>query len=155
MPAPISDRAEFGRITAKADESSKIPLIAKGAGSQTGNLAEFQDATGTVRASIDSAGGLTIGAGAKIVKHLSAAASLDFGALAAHSCKDLPVSVEGAAVGDTVALGLPSSLASTAGLQFTGFVSAPSAVTVRACNVQTRTSANAATAAVRVDVWQH
>jgi hypothetical protein len=65
------------------------------------------------------------------------------------------MTVRGAADGDTVALGIPSALASTGGLIFTGYVSATNTVTVRACNVAARGSANPSAAAVRADVWQH
>ena len=52
VPISISDRGEFSRITAKADEGSKVALIAKGAPSQTANLIEAQDSTGSPKASV-------------------------------------------------------------------------------------------------------
>src|SRR5581483_9721412 len=95
-----------------------------------------------------------VGGGAAIIKHLSATASLDFASVAANSCSDLTITVTGAANGDSVALGVPGALASTAGLVFTGFVSAANTVTVRACNVATAASANPAAATVRADIWK-
>ena len=64
---------------------------------------------------------------------LTSAAALDFGSIAAVDSEDLTIAVVGAAVGDTVALGLPA--APTAGLVFNGFVSAADTVTVRATNI--------------------
>lgn len=64
---------------------------------------------------------------------LTATAALDFGSIAAVTSEDLTIAVTGAALGDTVALGLPA--APTAGIVFTGFVSAADTVTVRATNI--------------------
>ena len=98
---------------------------------------------------------LTVGEGGDtttITRHLSAMSTLDFN-LPANSCQDLTVLVEGAVTsGDTVAVGAPSSL--SAGQLLTGFVSAPSQVTVRLCNLTTR-PIDPASADFRVDVWQH
>lgn len=62
---------------------------------------------------------------------LRVVATLDFPNTAAQSSSDLTVSVTGAAVGQMVALGAPSSAAGTG---YTAFVSAPSVVTVRFLN---------------------
>lgn len=64
---------------------------------------------------------------------LSATAALDFAAIAAAASADLTIAVAGAAVGDSVSLGLPAAPA--AGLLFFGFVSAADTVTVRAMNI--------------------
>jgi len=64
---------------------------------------------------------------------LTAAATLDFDSIAAAASEDQTLAVAGAAVGDTVALGLPAAPA--AGIVFTGFVSAVDTVTVRATNI--------------------
>lgn len=98
---------------------------------------------------------LQVGGGAAITKHLSATASLDFAAWAGGDCQDLTVTVTGAADGNTVTLGVPNALASTAGVQFSGFVSASNTVTVRGCKITTGASADPAAATVRADVWQH
>ena len=101
-----------------------------------------------------TSGSLTIGGGTAIAKVLSATAALDFGAVAANTCSDLTVTVTGAASGNVVSLGIPAALGATAGLEFTGFVSASDTVTVRACNVTTGASADPASATVRVQVTQ-
>ena len=64
---------------------------------------------------------------------LTGTATLDFGSIAAAASEDKTIAVAGAAVGDTVALGLPA--APTAGIVFNVFVSATSTVTVRATNI--------------------
>lgn len=64
---------------------------------------------------------------------LSATAALDFAAIAAAASADLNIAVAGAAVGDSVSLGLPA--APTAGLLFQAFVSAANVVSVRATNI--------------------
>lgn len=64
---------------------------------------------------------------------LAATAALNFGSISAAASVDLTITVPGAAVTDSVALGLPA--APTAGIVFNGFVSAAGTVTVRATNI--------------------
>jgi len=64
---------------------------------------------------------------------LTASATLDFASIAAAASEDLTITVTGAAVGDSVTLGLPA--APTAGIVFNNFVSAADTVTVRATNI--------------------
>lgn len=64
---------------------------------------------------------------------LSATAALTYAAIAAAASADLTIAVPGAAVNDSVDLGL--SAAPMAGLVFFGFVSAADTVTVRATNI--------------------
>ncbi len=64
---------------------------------------------------------------------LTATATLDFGSINAAASADLTITVAGAAVNDSVSLGLPA--APTAGIMFRGFVSAANTVTVRATNI--------------------
>ena len=64
---------------------------------------------------------------------LTASATLDFASIAAVASEDKTIAVAGAAVGDSVALGLPAAPA--AGIVFNGFVSAADTVTVRATNI--------------------
>jgi predicted RecA/RadA family phage recombinase len=64
---------------------------------------------------------------------LTAIATLDFASIAAAASEDKTIAVTGAAVGDSVALGLPAAPA--AGIVFNGFVSAADTVTVRATNI--------------------
>lgn len=71
--------------------------------------------------------------GTPIIRVLSATAALDFAStLTLADSTDLTVAVVGAAVGDSVFIGLPA--APTAGFTFMGFVSAADVVTVRAHN---------------------
>lgn len=80
---------------------------------------------------------------------LSVAASLDFAAIAAAASANLAIAVPGAAVGDSVSLGLPA--APQDGLIFQAFVSAADTVTVRATNI-TAAAVDAAAATYRVTV---
>lgn len=63
----------------------------------------------------------------------SGTAPLDFGSVSAQSSADLTITVTGAALGDSVALGVPTASV-TAGVMFTAWVSAANTVTVRAHN---------------------
>lgn len=105
--------------------------------------------------------GLTIsptGAGTAITEHLSATASLDFGATAAGTCDLLTITVTGAVDGDTVVLGVPAALSASDNYQaFTGYVSAADTVTVKRCNLLNAVTAlsDPAAATVRADVWRH
>lgn len=80
---------------------------------------------------------------------LSVAAALDFASIAAAASADLTIAVPGAAVGESVSLGLP--VAPQAGLIFQAFVSAAGVVTVRATNI-TAGPVDAASATYRVTV---
>lgn len=80
---------------------------------------------------------------------LTATAALDFASINAAASADLTIAVAGAAVGDSVELGLPAAPA--AGLVFNGFVSAANVVTVRATNI-TAAPVDAASATYRATV---
>ena len=56
-------RGDYGgyALSARATSATLIPLMARGAASQTANLTEWQDSTGAVKAFIASTGGLVIG----------------------------------------------------------------------------------------------
>lgn len=79
----------------------------------------------------------------------SATATLDFASIATTASADLTITLPGAAVGDTVALGLPA--APQAGLVFIAFVSAANTVTVRAMNI-TAGALDAASASYTVSI---
>lgn len=64
---------------------------------------------------------------------LYATATLDFPSIAAGSSQELTITVTGAAVGDTVALGAPAAI--EAGLVWNGYVSATNTVKVRVSNI--------------------
>ena len=138
-----------------------IPLVLKGNASQSANLQEWQNSSGTPLAYINASGNMvttgsfTVGSGTAITKHLSATASLDFAAWSGNDCQDLTITVTGAVDGNTVYLGIPTALSSTAGVSFSGFVSVADTVTVRGCKVTAGASADPAAATVRADVWQH
>ena len=57
---------EKGSATISASYAGGIPLVVKGATSQTANLQQWQNSTGTVLGSIDAAGRLVDGAGSNI-----------------------------------------------------------------------------------------
>ncbi len=80
-------------------------------------------------------GGLAIGqGGAKILKVLSASASLNFGSISAGGSLDLDITLSGAAVGNVVMLGVPYQTAPN-GIIYSAFVPfGGGAVTVRAYN---------------------
>lgn len=80
---------------------------------------------------------------------LTATAALNFPSIAAAASADLTITVAGAAVNDTVAIGLPA--APTAGIVFNVFVSAANTVTVRATNI-TAGAVDTASATYRVTV---
>lgn len=65
----------------------------------------------------------------------SATATLNFGSILAAASEDLTITVTGAAVGDSVTLGLPAAPDATT--TFNGFVSAANTITVRCFNVGT------------------
>jgi hypothetical protein len=106
---------------------------AAGIYSPSGGFNVFLNAIGSDVLAIGTDGKTMIGAGSTPLKKLlSVTATLDFGSTAAQTSTDLTVSVTGAAVGDSVSLGLPA--APPANTCFTGWVSAANTVTVRLDN---------------------
>jgi hypothetical protein len=96
-------------------------------------------------------GTVAIGSGTPIAKVVSATATLDFGNTATLTSTDLTITVTGAAVGDSVAIGLPA--APDANGCFTGWVSAADTVTVRFNNYSAG-SIDPASATYRATVTQ-
>lgn len=84
-------------------------------------------------ANLTLTGTLQVGGGATLTKFLTATASLDFPNTAAQNSSDLTITVTGAAVGDAVALGIPTA-AVNANSEYTAWVSAADVVTVRFSN---------------------
>jgi hypothetical protein len=80
-------------------------------------------------------GSLSINGGSQIKGELSGTATLDFANQAAIGCNDLTITVTGAAVGDTVAIGVPNGSVPNGTAFFTGWVSATDTVTTRYCNL--------------------
>lgn len=108
--------------------------------------------TGTVGvAAATFSGSITVGGGTPILKHLSATAALDFANQVAAGCEVLTITVTGAAVGDTVAIGVPNASDTTTST-FYGWVSAADTVSVKHCAI---ISGNPASGTFRADVWQH
>jgi hypothetical protein len=104
---------------------------------------------------VSSAGAVTIGGGTPITEHVSTTALLAFPGFAGNSCNTLSVAVNGAADGNSVALGIPNALGSLNGITWFGWVSGPGIVSVRACNATTNTIPAPPAADLRVDIWQH
>lgn len=102
--------------------------------------------------------GVRVGNGsAEMLKMLTGTASLNYGATVAGTCDTLTVTVTGAVDGDTVALGIPTALATSSVYQaFYGWVSAADTVSVKRCNLTNATTALAdpAAATVRATVLQ-
>lgn len=71
----------------------------------------------------------------ELVGTFTATATLNFGSILAAASEDLTITVTGAAVGDSVTLGLPAAPDATT--TFNGFVSAANTITVRCFNVGT------------------
>ncbi len=98
-----------------------------------------------------SAGVVTI-EGNTVATRLTGTATLDFGVVTANSHADLTMTVTGAAVGDAVALGVPTAVAAVAGLSYTAWVSATDTVTVRAANCATTNSSDPASGSFRATI---
>lgn len=99
--------------------------------------------------------GVAVNSGTTLVRLLSASATLDFPDLSTEAYSDLTITVTGAAVGDTVILGLPTNaMPGTASVlcNFTAWVSATNTVTVRAENPSTSTAYNPPSGTYRVAV---
>jgi hypothetical protein len=141
--------------------SSGAGAAIKGIAAGTGPAGVFQGNGGTILQALGTTGevfraddgGIAIGQGQTISQHISATATLQFPQFQQASCSDLPVNVAGVADGDTVSVGVPAALATAPAVQYTGFVSSPGVVTVRACALQAVGALPAAT--VRVDAWKH
>ena len=103
---------------------------------------------------VNTAGAVTIGGGTPIVQHISATSAVGFTSLAPASCQVYHHTVTGAADADTVALGVPNSMASAGDLTLFGWVNAPDTISVRACNMGAA-SVDSVAGTVRVDVWKH
>jgi hypothetical protein len=142
--------------------AGSIVAQAEGTFSATSNATSLLFQTGssevaTTKLTISSAGAATftgtvaIGSGTPIAKVLSATDTLDFGNTATLTSTDLTITVTGAAVGDSVAIGLPA--APDANGCFTGWVSAANTVTVRFNNYSAG-SIDPASATYRATVTQ-
>lgn len=95
--------------------------------------------------------GVAIGGGTICKKILSATATLDFPSTAAQTSSELTITVTGAAVGDSVAIGIPAS--TNANTCFTGRVTAADTVTIRFNNYSSA-AVDPASATYRATVTQ-
>lgn len=116
-----TDSGNYVRLALSASTTS-VSIAAESAGTGSADLDLILTPKGT--------GGVVIGGGARIVKVLSATATLDFD-LTAVVVEDKTITVTGAVSGDTVSVGAPNGSV-TATVQFTGWVSAADTVTIRA-----------------------
>jgi hypothetical protein len=98
-----------------------------------------------------SHGDLTIGSGTAIKKHLSATLGWTPGTVNTGSIRSVTVTVTGAVVGDTVAVGFSQTIGTC---QITGAVTSANTVTVVISNL-TGSNFTPSSGTVRVDVWQH
>jgi hypothetical protein len=100
-----------------------------------------------------TSGGVVFGAtGTPVADYWSQTATLNFGSILAAGYEDLTITVTGAAVNDTVTLGLPATV--LAGAVFNAWVSAADTVTVR-CNNAGAIAIDPASATYRVGVTSH
>jgi hypothetical protein len=99
-------------------------------GTKTGRVAFGKN---TADALCDVEGDVKLGVGGAVFQAvLSATATLDFPSIGSNSTEQLTMTVTGAAVGDVVSLGPPSTI--EAGLVWSGFVSAENTVAIRVHN---------------------
>lgn len=93
-----------------------------------------------------------------LAEPLKNSASLNFGSIAAGEHADLTITVTGAALSDTVALGVPHASATGGSthdhVSFMAWVSAANTVTVRCVNAGSAATDRAA-GTFRVSVWNH
>lgn len=119
-------------------EMASIREVTSGTeGASTGALAMFTRKAGAAPTeTFRVSSGININGGTELKKLLRVAASIDFGSIPANSFLNAPstITVTGAATGDQVLLGLPSTGVAN-GLAFKAWVSAADTVTVQALNV--------------------
>ncbi|MCU1308820.1 MAG: hypothetical protein JWN45_3515, partial [Acidobacteriaceae bacterium] len=98
---------------------------------------------------------IAIGGGTTIAKYIEGTITQDVGSISANMCTDTnTITVAGAIDGDAATVGVPAAVASTAGLQFSAYVSSANTAKVRVCNVTTR-AIDPASTTYRVGVWVH
>ena len=149
------DIAEKVRITSAGNfgigTTSPAAKLAINGGLHVGGDSDPGDDNLAVDGTSTLTGTVAIGSGTPIAKVMSATDTLDFGNTATLTSTDLTITVTGAAVGDSVAIGLPA--APDANGCFTGWVSAANTVTVRFNNYSAG-SIDPASATYRATVTQ-
>lgn len=108
-----------------------INVIETSLGSGGHDFLEFE-INSVQKFNVDNAGAVIIGSGSKLKKVLTATATLDFPSIAAGATAELTITSTGAAVNDSVEMGLPAAL--EAGLVVNMRVSATNTITVRVYN---------------------
>lgn len=160
-----------GSTWALTGESDRVAIIDRTAGARvawrlnTGAGWTFAGSSHSFRNAVNSAyapilvsnitadGFLVVGSGTAVLKILSATATLDFGSIAANSFEDLTITVTGAAVGNTVSIGVPNG-SLVADLSFFGWVSATNTVTIRCVNNSSTTARDPASGTFRATLIQ-
>lgn len=161
MQVNFDSEKEQGLELLNTAANGKSWTMGDGVGAPAGNFGIYNSSDNHSYFSINGTTGVTslaklsIGGGATITNYLSGTASLDFAAWAGANCQDLTITVNGAASGDPVVLGIPGPLASVAGVTWFGWVSSDNTVTVRGCKITAGASANPAAATVRASIIQH
>ncbi len=103
-----------------------------------------------------STGSLTIGGGTAITGHFSILVNPNYPALTAGTCAAANFTLNGAADGDTLALGVPNERMLGGGsIYYIAWVSASNTITVKACNVSKLPQKTPGSGAIRVDLWKH
>lgn len=107
---------------------------------------------------LDSSGYLVFNSGTAIAKHLSTVATINFASTAGGNCiNSSNISVTGAAIGETVNLGIPNNVIGDDSV-FYAYVSGAGTVVIRHCNIHgglTPAAIDPPSGDFRVDVWQH
>lgn len=154
LDGPVSDT---GKANAKtyAFENGLSNSGALRLRNQTDNIAIFDVNSSASR--INFTIPVAIASGSSIAGHLSATAGLDFPDTASGASADLTVTVAGAAIGDTVTLGIANASMSTisGACGFYAWVSAVDTVTVRFWNASGSNKNPGASSFWRIDVWKH
>jgi hypothetical protein len=97
-------------------------------------------------------GSISVGGGSTVTQMISGTAALDFPSLASGSCFDQSLFLTGATLGDPVMLGVPNGSV-VANTNYSAWVSAANAVTVRLCNADsTASSADPASGTFRIAI---
>lgn len=142
------DYSFYTRLISQYDYNSQTKLIAKGGGNEV-TILEWADAAGlTLRGGV---GGIKLGGGAGISKHLSATQSWDPPSIIGGSYATTTISVSDAAVGETVVSAFSQN---APGAILTAAVTSSGVVTVTLFNA-TFGSINLSQGTLRVDVWKH
>lgn len=145
------DQLLLGLVNGEAGQRFLLDSTKLGWGPGTGFTQDVVLArTGT--SALNITGNVSINAGTAITKHLSGTATWNPASLANGARESIAVTVTGAALGDTVAVGFTTAV--PAGMIITGQVTAANTVTVTLYNINAGAQ-DLASGTVRADVWGH